>query len=243
MPRVCSIHQPSYWPYLGLFDKVRSSDVFVFLDDVQYVKNDFKNRNRVFVNSVSSENATRTDWITLPVRHTTMSQTIQQTRVLQPTATLRKHLKTITQAYSHTEGMAELGDELSALFQKYSRDDLPLAEINMATTCFAFEVFGIKTEVCGVSSAIKNKSAEPTQRLIDICRAVGADTYLAGVGGKDYMRVEEFERHGIALEWQDWKPFAYPQVHSPGEFVPFLSCLDLILNRGTQSRKSFSGVK
>jgi hypothetical protein len=68
---------------------------------------------------------------------------------------------------------------------------------------------------------------------------VGADTYIAGAGGKDYMRVEEFERQGIHLTWQNWKPFWYEQKHSPDQFTPFLSCLDLLLNLGTRSREHF----
>jgi hypothetical protein len=80
-----------------------------------------------------------------------------------------------------------------------------------------------------------DKSSDPTQRLIDICKRVEADTYLAGAGGRDYMRIEEFERQGIQLIWQDWKPFSYPQKHSPEEFVPHLSSLDFFLNRGSES--------
>lgn len=243
MARICSIHQPSYWPYLGLFDKVARSDVFVFLDDVQYVKNDFKNRNRIFINSPASVNAGRIDWLTLPVRHESMTQTIQETQVINGATALRKHANTLQQAYGTLPGYQEFGARLVSLFQAQNRDALALADINIATARFAFDVLGIGTEIAGRSSAIKGKSTDPTQRLIDLCHHVGADTYLAGAGGREYMQVEEFERHGIRLVWQDWKPFPYKQKHSQEEFVPYLSCLDLLLNLGGQSREFFAHIR
>jgi hypothetical protein len=243
MARICSIHQPSYWPYLGLFDKVARSDVFVFLDDVQYVKNDFKNRNRIFINSPASAEASRTDWLTLPVRHDSMTQTIQETQVVKPVATLRRHANTLRQAYGTMSGFQELSEVLLGLLGAHAREPLGLADLDIATTQFAFDVFGIKADIAGRSSAIENKSTDPTQRLIDICRHVGADTYLAGAGGREYMQVEEFERQGIRLLWQEWKPFPYEQKHSAKEFVPYLSCLDLLFNLGGESREFFANLR
>jgi hypothetical protein len=239
MPRICSIHQPSYWPYLGLFDKVARSDVFVFLDDVQYVKNEFKNRNKVFIQSVKSADPARVDWLTLPVRHESMTQTIRATQVTHAGPTLRKHLATLSQAYGQVKGFRELQPQLQTLYQQLAEAEPCLAELNALTTRFVFQQLGIRTEIFGMSSAIPGKSEDPTQRLIDICRHVGADTYLAGAGAAGYMRVEEFERQGIALQWQQWHPFEYPQAHSPGRFVPYLSALDFLLNCGSNAADRF----
>ena len=239
---ICSVHQPSYWPYLGLFDKIARSDVFMLLDDVQYVKNGFKNRNKVFVQSPRAANANQVGWLTLPVRHEHLSQTIQFTKVMQVSQTFRKHLATVAQAYGGMPGMQELRPRLARLYREHERDDLSLADIGSATVRFGMEIFGITTEVVPRSSEIRDKSDEPTQRLIDICRHVGADTYLAGAGGKGYMRVEEFERQGVRLIWQEWHPFMYPQAHSPGAFVPYLSCLDLLCNLGRKSAECFPKI-
>jgi hypothetical protein len=239
MPRVCSIHQPSYWPYLGLFDKVARSDVFVFLDDVQYVKNEFKNRNKLFVNSVRSPEPARVDWLTLPVRHESMAQTIRATRVVNHAATARKHLATISQAYGQAPGFKTWRPEIERLYADIAAGPDSLADINAATTLFAFRHLGISTCVFGMSSAIPDKSEEPTQRLIDICRHVGADTYLAGAGAKNYMRVEELERNGIRVLWQEWHPFPYPQAHSPEKFAPYLCCLDFLINSDGNPAQSF----
>jgi WbqC-like protein family len=239
MPRVCSIHQPSYWPYLGLFDKVARSDVFVFLDDVQYVKNEFKNRNKLFTQSVKSPDPTRVDWLTLPVRHESLAQTIRGTQVTNLGPTLRKHWATISQAYGAVKGFRELKPELEQLYGELAGLETSLADVNAATTRFVFDKLGITTEIFGMSSAITGKSDDPTQRLIDICRHVGADTYLAGAGAANYMNADEFARAGIALQWQDWHPFPYPQAHSLGKFTPYLCSLDLLLNCGAESAAVF----
>jgi hypothetical protein len=242
MPRVCSIHQPSYWPYLGLFDKVARSDVFVFLDDVQFVKNEFKNRNKLFTQSVKSPDPARVDWLTLPVRHESMSQTIRDTRVTNLGPALRKHFATISQAYGHAPAFRELKPGLEQLYAGLAAasPEPSLSDINVAATQFVFARLGITTEIFGLSSAIPEKSSDPTQRLIDICRHAGADTYLAGAGAVNYMNAEEFARQGIALQWQHWHPFAYPQAHSPDQFVPYLCALDLLLNCGAGSATVFN---
>ena len=239
MPRICSIHQPSVWPFLGRFDKIARSDVFVSLDDVQYVKNEFKNRNRLFLNSVKSPQRAEVNWLTLPVRVAAMAQTIRETRVTQVSQTFRKQLATLQQAYGRAPAFAEVWPAVEQVYRTFEREDLSLADINEAMERLAMERLEIKTEWFGMASKITEKSSEPTQRLIDICKHVGADTYLAGAGGQTYMQVEEFERQGIKVIWQEWHPAPYPQVHSPGQFVPYLSCLDLLFNCGADSKNHY----
>lgn len=239
MARICSIHQPSYWPYLGFFDKVARSDILVFLDDVQFVKNEYKNRNRLFTNSVKSSDSVRVDWLTLPVRHASMLQTIRDTNIVNLGPTLRKNFATLSQAYGSMPGFRAITLELEQMYSNLGRQRWSLADVNTATTEFAMRKLGIGTKVFGMSSAIREKSNDPTQRLIDICKHVGADTYLAGAGGTKYMQVKEFERQGITLLWQDWHPFSYPQAHAPTAFVPYLCCLDFIFNGGTDCAALF----
>jgi len=242
MPTICSIHQPSFWPYLGLFDKIVRSDVFVFLDDVQFVKNEFKNRNRLFVNSVKSPQRTEVAWLTLPVRQEAMLQTIRETRLTQVPQTIRKHLALLSQAYSRAPAFAEVWPLVERLYRSHERDDVSLADINEGLTRLVVEWLGVTTVLPDASSRIAGLSSDPTQRLIDICKHVGADTYLAGAGGRSYMQVEEFERQGIRLIWQEWHPAPYRQAHSPELFVPYLSCLDLMFNHGSEARSCFKST-
>lgn len=243
MSRVCSIHQPSYWPYLGLFEKIASSDVFVFLDDVQYTKNEFKNRNRLFISSAKGPDAGRVDWLTLPVRQLALSQTIQETTVPNSRSILRKHLATLRQAYSAAPFFKRYFPEIENLFESLAGRDPGLSEINVEATRLMIRAIGIQTEIFGLSSAITGKSDDPTQRLIDICKHTGADTYLAGAAGADYMRLELFPEQQLELTFQHWKPYGYPQIHSPGAFIPYLSCLDALFNEGGESIAAHLGIK
>lgn len=227
------------WPFLGRFDKIVRSDVFVSLDDVQYVKNEFKNRNRLFLNSVKSPQRAEVNWLTLPVRVEKMEQTIRETRVAQVPQTFRKHLATLQQAYGRAPAFAEVWPAVEGVYRQFEREDLSLADINEAMERMIIGQLGIKTEWFGAASKITEKSSEPTQRLIDICKHVGADTYLAGAGGQTYMNVAEFERQGIKLIWQEWHPAPYSQVHSPENFVPYLSALDLLFNCGANGKSHY----
>ena len=79
-----------------------------------------------------------------------------------------------------------------------------------------------------VASAMAPASTDPTRRLIDLCHQVGADTYLSGAGGADYLRTEDFAREGLRLEFQHYEPPRYPQGPGRDEFVPCLSVLDML---------------
>lgn len=239
MPRICSIHQPSVWPFLGRFDKIARSDVFVSLDDVQYVKNEYKNRNRLFLNAVKSPQREVVGWLTLPVRAEKLEQTIRDSRVTQVPQTFRKHLVTLQQAYGRAPGFDEVWPKVEGVYRRFEREALSLADINEAMERVVIELLGIQTEWFGPASKITEKSSDPTQRLIDICKHVGADTYLAGAGGQSYMKAAEFERQGIKLIWQEWHPSPYPQVHSPEKFVPYLAALDLLFNCGASARNHY----
>lgn len=235
MARVCSIHQPSVWPFLGRFDKIARSDVFVSLDDVQYVKNEFKNRNRLFLNSVKSPQREEIGWLTLPVRVESLAQTIRQSRVAQMPQTVRKHLATLRQSYGAAPAFNQIWPTVEQVYRNFDGEDVSLADINEAMERAVIEMLGITTEWFGPASQIVEKSSDPTQRLIDICKHVGADTYLAGAGGQSYMKVEEFESQGIKLIWQEWHATPYPQAHS-SKFVPYLSALDLLFNCGVEAK-------
>jgi hypothetical protein len=242
MKIICSIHQPSFWPYLGLFDKIASSDVFVFLDDVQFIKNEFKNRNRLFLNSINSPNCMDVGWLTMPIRHDSMLQTIRETKVIDIRKSIRRQMSTLNQAYGRSRAFKDVWPAVERLYQQFEQDSLSLADVNEGMTRLVIDWLGIKTELVGSSSQILGKSNDPTQRLIDICKFAGADSYLAGAGGRSYMKVEEFGRQGIKIIWQDWHPPHYRQGHSPEQFVPYLSCLDLLFNCGVESKSHFKSI-
>lgn len=217
-----AIHQLQYWPGLRFFAKMRAADLFIYLDDVQYEKREFQNRNRI---------RTPRGWqyLTAPVvSKGRFSQKINEVELDEPAAWLPDHLQAIKMNYARAPFFKEY---LPAIEELYSRDYRLLADLAIATMDLLKEGFGIKTPV-KFSSEYKVEEAS-SARLAKLCAAAGADEYLSGAGAKAYLDPNAFGYSGIKLSWQEFSPRPYPQAF-PG-FEPDMSALDLLLNRGPGS--------
>jgi hypothetical protein len=213
-----AIHQPHYLPWLGYLAKWAAADVFIMLDTVQYEKNGWQNRNRI-----KTQAGPR--WLTVPVR-TRLGQPILEVEVdgAQPWA--RRHLAAIEHAYAR----APYRDRyLTALRDFYHTKWLRLAPLATASSLWLAQAVGIRTPV-RLASELGVGETDPTGRLVALCRAVGGTTYLAGRDGAHYMDLAQFAAAGIEVRVQAYQHPVYPQPH--GEFVPYLSALDLLWMRG-----------
>jgi hypothetical protein len=139
-----------------------------------------------------------------------------------------KHLQTLLTNYRRAADWERARPGLEAL---YAADPEGLVEANRASIEWLRPRLGVTTPLLLASQM--RLSDEPTQRLIDICRTVGADTYLAGADGRRYMDLEAFSAAGIAVAFQEYEHPEYPQLF--GSFVSHLSALDLVLNCGAES--------
>ena len=223
--------QPGYLPWLGFFDQLRRADVFVYYDDVQYDKHGWRNRNRIKTQSGPS-------WLTVPVRHSGQGwPSIRDVLIDQRTPWARKHVASVRQAYARAPFLDRYVPSLEALLQSpWER----LVDLDIACVALMAEWFGLRRRI--ERSSELGIGGDRSQRLLDICRHFGASTYLSGASARDYLDVPLFERHSIAVEWQQFTHPAYPQLH--GEFVPFLSALDLLLNCGDESALiAFGGIR
>lgn len=215
-----AIHQPQFLPWLGYLDKIDRADLFVLLDSVQFKKNEWQNRNRI-------RTAQGSQWLTVPVLHN-FGQSIKDVRINQTTDWRAKHLRAVEMHYAQAAHREPVMAGLRALYeQSWDR----LADLNVAVLRWLLGEFGIKTPL-RLSSDMQLPE-EPTKRLIEICRAVGATSYLAGAGSKDYMDFKKFEKAGIAVEVQDFHHPVYRQCYEP--FIPAMSAIDLLLTCGGQS--------
>ena len=215
-----SIHQPQYLPWLGYFDKMDRSDVFVLLDDVQYKKNEWQNRNKI-------RNAESWQWLTVPVKYS-FGQLLNEIKVDNAKDWRSSHMKSLELNYSR----APFYREHSAFFQEaFSREWDFLADININLINYLKEALGIKARIV-ISSELK-VSSTATRRLVDICKLLGGDTYLSGAGGSDYLEEKMFGDSGIKLEFQEYKHPVYEQVRGP--FEPFMSTVDLLFLKGPES--------
>ena len=223
-----AIHQPQFLPWLGYLDKIDRADLFVVLDSVQFKKNEWQNRNRIRI-------AQGWQWVTVPVLHD-FGQLIKDVRINQTTDWRAKHLKALAMHYAQAAHREPVLDGLRAIYkQSWDR----LADLNMAVLRWLLGEFGIKTPL-RLSSDMQLPE-EPTERLIAICRTVGATSYLAGAGAKDYMDFKKFETAGIPVEVQEFQHPVYRQCYQP--CVPGLSAIDLLLTCGGQSLQSLRSTR
>jgi hypothetical protein len=137
-----------------------------------------------------------------------------------------RHLRAIENAYARAPHLARHHDALRGL---YATDWSRLAPVATSTAEWLARAVGIATPA-RPASALGVAATDPTERLIAVCRAVGADTYLAGRDGAGYMDRQAFARAGITVLYQRYTYPEYAQLH--GKFAPFLSGLDLLLNHG-----------
>jgi len=223
MPRRrIAIVQSSYIPWKGYFDLIRSVDAFLLLDNVQFTRRDWRSRNRI-------KTRHGTAWLSIPVltrgRYT---QLIQDTTTSDP-GWGRRHWQTIQANYAKAPYFDRYADRLSAL---YAESSTRLSEINHAFITAICDSLGITTPITW-SSAFETRDT-PTERLIDLCRAVGGTEYLSGPSARDYLDVAAFEDAGIAVQFADYSGYPeYPQPYGP--FEHYVSVLDLLFCTGPRA--------
>jgi len=214
--------QPGYLPWLGFFDQLHRSDIFVYYDDVQYDKHGWRNRNRI-------KTQTGPLWLTVPVRHRGEGlPRIVDVEIDARIPWARKHVASIRQAYARAPFAARY---LPALEEVLERKWERLVDLDIACAALIAQWFGLRRRV--ERSSTLGIEGSRSERLVNICQYFGATTYLSGDAAKGYLDVELFTQHGIQVEWQRYVHPAYPQLH--GEFVPYLSALDLLLNCGDEA--------
>lgn len=218
---IVAVHQPQYLPWLGYFDKMAKADVFCYLDNVQYKKNEWQNRNRI-------KTAGGWQWLTVPVTYR-FPQKINQVGIDLKTSWGKKHIQALATNYRR----APFFDPYMAIFDSVFQSEREhLSELNIVLAEELRRALGIETKTV-VASDLSALREDPTDRLIDICRRLGADTYLAGQGGAGYMDLARFDESGIRVEFQIFEHPIYPQLY--GDFVSCLSVVDLLFNRGPGS--------
>lgn len=221
---ICAIHQPQYLPWLGYLSKLDAADVFVIYDDTQYKHDEWQNRNRI-------RTATGVQWLTVPVHHS-QGELIRDVAIDNSRPWARKHANALSTHYGRTTFYKENAREFQNLYAaRWER----LADLNLATIELLCRLLGIDTRI--VHSSELKYEGRATDALISICRNVGADTYLSGPGGRDYLEAGKFSgQSGVALCFHDFDHPTYAQSTARGaDFVPCLSAVDLLFNCGPDS--------
>jgi WbqC-like protein family len=215
---ITSVHQPHFLPWISYVNKVVRSDVFVWLDTVQYRKNYFQNRT-VIRTPMGAKN-----WLTLPV-HAPFGTAIADVKLAEPGWRDRVR-KMLEQDYGRAPFFRECWPPIRAALED-SNDSL--VDVNCRSLEAVLRLLGVEVRLLRASQ-LGADAEDPTDRLVAICRAVGARRYIAGRGGRNYLRVDTFDRAGIEILWQQCEPSEYPQS-GPG-FLPGLSVVDCLFNVG-----------
>ena len=224
MSRSLAIIQSNYIPWRGYFDIIDRVDTFMILDDVQFSKNTWRNRNRLKTPKGPA-------WLTIPVATGgKFGQTIAEVEVADR-SWAAKHWQLWSQNYAATPYFKSYSGKLKDLYGR-AAELRRLSEINVLFLRTLCEWLGISTTF--ISSADFAVTGVKTDRVVALCQASGADRYLSGPAAQDYIEVEKFISAGIELEYIDYSGYReYDQPFPP--FEPAVSAIDLILCTGPEA--------
>lgn len=217
MNKIIAIHQPNYLPWLGYFYKISQSDVFVFLDDVQF-------SNQGMHNYTYLKTANGSYRLKYPVNQK-FGDMIKQVSSKDQLNWKRKHLDTIASNYKKAPCFEEAFEDYKHILNQQYRD---IVDLNTAFILFYANKMGINTQF--VRSSELNIESNRTEKIIDICKALGGNVYYSGTGAKAYQTKEEYESQGIELRYSLFNPVEYPQLWN--EFQSNVSALDYFMNCG-----------
>jgi hypothetical protein len=224
--KTVAIVQSSYIPWKGFFDLLNGADEAVLLDDVQYTRRDWRNRNRI-------KTPQGPIWLTIPVEvKGRYHQTIRETRVADP-RWARRHLDSLRHSYARAPHFPEYEGVLEQAFEDVGARE-SLSDVNDSLIRFVCGLLGIETAIS--SSADFRLEDGPSERLVSICVQAGASRYLSGPSARSYLDEALFATAGIEVAYVDYDGYPeYEQLHPP--FVHEVSVLDLLLHTGPEARR------
>ena len=220
---IISILQPSYLPWIGVFDLMLRSDCFVYHDNLVFDKS-WRNRNRI-----RTENGVT--WLTVPVQGKALSSThLTDVKIHNSRNWARRQWNLIQENYRSAPYFGDYGPELEEILcGSIWKKLLPL---NYVTTEWILKCLDLKPRIF-FSSSVDLGNTQKNERIVRICKRLGADAWLANSVCRGYVEPDIYEREGIRVIYQDYIHPEYPQVFSP--FISHLSVIDLLFNCGPES--------
>lgn len=234
MGKKIAILQSNYIPWKGYFDIINMVDEFILYDDMQYTKNDWRNRNKIVTQSGIK-------WITIPIETKgKFFQKIKDAKVVDNKWCM-KHWQTIQCNYAKAEFFREYADLFYKLYKECENEEY-LSNINYKFIKLICYILEIDTKISWSSEYVLADGK--TERLVELVKSAGGDYYLSGPAAKDYIEEKYFREANIKLAWMDYSNYpVYNQLSK--EFEHRVSVLDLIFNEGpnaTKYMKSFGHI-
>ena len=223
MPKKIAILQSNYIPWKGYFDLIASVDEFIFYDDMQYTRRDWRNRNKI-------KTPNGLTWITVPVK--VKGQYFQSIKNIEINGSkwVPQHLASFFHNYKKSLYFDEIYCLLESIYNK--KEYIYLSDLNTTIITALCEYLGIKTKL--TTSSDYTLAPGKTERLVDLCKQANGTEYISGPAAKNYIDESLFEEAGIKLTWFNYEGYPeYPQLW--GVFEHTVSIIDLLFNCGKNS--------
>lgn len=222
-------HQPNYMPWQGYFNKLANCDVFVLLDNVQLERRGLTHRTRILGHRQGDA-----PWISQSLK----KRAIHEQNILDTQFAdlhwVRKHLNTLKTVYGKARHFKEM---YPALESAMLVNEVRLADYNTRLIATVAGLLGIRTPMVRASTLCEGTACNASERLAALTRMVGGDVYLSGQGAKAYNDDNVFRRHGVKLEYLQFRPAPYAQG-AAAQFVPNLSVMDALFHLGPKDTVS-----
>lgn len=225
--KIVVIHQPDFMPYLGFFDRLNKADIYVVLDNVQFVRWSARSwTNRDKIKTKSGEK-----WITVGTKKMPRGTMINQILLSEDNDWRTENLNLLRENYRKSPYFDEI---MPYLLKLYDFKGKRMIDFNLESIKMLIELFDIHTEI--VIASDLDPVGKNNTLVIDILQKMNCIKYLSGVGARDYYEPELYEKAGIEVIWQEFEHPVYPQQYDG--FIPYLSSIDLLFNCGIEkSRK------
>ena len=223
---IVSIHQPNYLPWIGFFDKIKQSDYFVIFDNVQFPrgKNHFGHRNKIKTNN-------STIWLTVPLLGKSDFKNFNEIKI-NYNGWQEKHLSLIESFYKKSPFFSNYFEDIKGILSKTHNT---LCDLNTELIFYFLEQLDIKTKIL-FSSQICPDEISGAEKIDYILKTLQATQYISGdgPGSLRYINEDNFKNNNIELIWQHYNHLTYKQLY--GEFVSYMSIIDLLFNEGPNSK-------
>lgn len=212
-----AVMQPYLFPYIGYFQLIQAADRFIFYDDVDFITRGWINRNNILING-------KANLFTVPLRKASQNKLINEIEVAMDDRQRKKFLKKIYHAYTNAPEF----DAVYPLIERtFTSDHETIADLAIRSVEETAGYLGQSTEFYRSSERFDNRDLDAADRLIDITRKEGGDTYINPEGGRDLYDKPYFEKHGVELRFL--KPACPPYQQFDHDFVPWLSIIDILM--------------
>ncbi len=191
--KTASVIQSNYIPWIGYFAMINDSDLFVLYEDVQYTKNDWRNRNRILLNDHYT-------WLTIPVRHKCLTQRFTEIEIVDA-KWASKHFETLRHKFSNEKNWNNISEEIFDLYKQASKHQ-KLCDINRLFFKWILQKLNIKTEILYLDKYPEFEN--PSERLLSILSDYKVSEYISGPAGKSYLNHEDFNNKGMNLHYYDY---------------------------------------